>query len=225
MREMESHGEQTHFVKRVVLPSGKTIEVVYFQELEETPPSSPPAERHQSLHVCVDCGSHLVYPVEWEESGPENWSVLLHCPNCDLYRDGVFAQETVEWFDEELGRRLSKHTEVVGRQLALLNWWFERIALVFPRKAIIRYEDIIATQGMCLEKIVRKAVDLRAELASRNTNVAYPLARMAPIAERLLSCPDGAYWDFYEHADVERLLVEWERRRQQQMGSPATAEP
>ena len=32
MREMESNGEQIHFTKRVTLPSGKTIEVVYFAE-------------------------------------------------------------------------------------------------------------------------------------------------------------------------------------------------
>jgi hypothetical protein len=103
---MKGHEEQSdHFVKRVVLPSGKTIEVVYFQELEEAQQAaSPRAEPHQSLHECVDCRSRLVYPVEWEESGPENWSVLLHCPNCDLYRDGVFAQVTVEAFDEELDR-------------------------------------------------------------------------------------------------------------------------
>ena len=30
--------------------------------------------------------------------------MLLHCPNCDLYREGVFTQETVESFDEELDR-------------------------------------------------------------------------------------------------------------------------
>jgi hypothetical protein len=103
---MNGHEEQSdHHVKRVVLPSGKTIEVVYFRELEEIQePSAPRAEPHQELHVCVDCDSRLVYPVEWEESGPQNWAVLLHCPNCDLYRDGVFAQETVEWFDEELDR-------------------------------------------------------------------------------------------------------------------------
>jgi hypothetical protein len=117
MREMESHGEQTHFVKRVVLPSGKTIEVVYFKEtdlpqpdveqpVEDIPavPEHPPAEPHQDLHVCVDCSSELVYPVQWEESGPVNWSVLLHCPNCDVYREGVFTQDTVETFDEELDR-------------------------------------------------------------------------------------------------------------------------
>jgi hypothetical protein len=106
--EMEGHEEQTHFVKRVVLPSGKTIEVVYFQEaLDAAAPVAEPlpaAEPDQDLHRCFDCGGELVYPVEWEEAGPENWSVLLHCPNCGIYREGVFAQETVERFDEELDR-------------------------------------------------------------------------------------------------------------------------
>jgi hypothetical protein len=111
MREMESHGEQTHYVKRVVLPSGKTIEVVYFKESEaaatepvEQAPQHPPVEEHQDLHLCIECSSELVYPVQWEEAGPENWSVLLHCPNCDVYREGVFSQDNVEEYDEELDR-------------------------------------------------------------------------------------------------------------------------
>ena len=129
---MESNSEQTHFVKRVVLPSGKTIEVVYFKEsdasraeqvrketartLHDDPVVEltdagdieeildPSAEPHQELHVCMECSSELVYPLRWEESGMENWSVLLHCPNCDIYREGIFTQETVECFDEELDR-------------------------------------------------------------------------------------------------------------------------
>jgi hypothetical protein len=112
MRNVESNGEQTHYVKRVLLPSGKTIEVVYFRDsgpIEgalQAPRTTdaPPAEPHQELHVCMECASDLVYPVEWEESGDENWSVLLHCPNCDIYREGVFTQQTVEAFDEELDR-------------------------------------------------------------------------------------------------------------------------
>jgi hypothetical protein len=91
----------------VVLPSGKTIEVVYFRNAEgaEAPDTQhPPAEPHQDLHTCLDCDSGLVYPVEWEEAGPEDWSVLLHCPNCQTCREGVFTQETVELFDEELDR-------------------------------------------------------------------------------------------------------------------------
>jgi hypothetical protein len=108
MREMESNGEQTHFTKRVTLPSGKTIEVVYFADDAQSPeiqaPAHPPAEPVQDLHVCVECDSELVYPVQWEEAGPENWSVLLHCPNCDVFREGVFTQDNVELFDEELDR-------------------------------------------------------------------------------------------------------------------------
>jgi hypothetical protein len=112
MRNVDGNGEQTHYVKRVLLPSGKTIEVVYFKDpgsVESAAEAAhhtvdPPAEPHQQLHVCMECSSELVYPVEWEESGPENWSVLLHCPNCDVYREGIFSQDTVEVFDEELDR-------------------------------------------------------------------------------------------------------------------------
>ena len=101
---MEGREEQTQSVKRVVLPSGKTIEVVLLNTAEAQAPAAqhPPAETGQDLHVCLDCSSELVYPVEWAEAGPENWSVLLHCPNCDLHREGVFSQDTVEAFDEKL---------------------------------------------------------------------------------------------------------------------------
>ena len=95
-------------MKRVVLPSGKTIEVVYFADegfLAEPPAQPHPhAEPHQDLHICVECDSGLVYPVQWEEAGPDDWSVLLHCPNCDVFREGVFTQDNVELFDEELDR-------------------------------------------------------------------------------------------------------------------------
>jgi hypothetical protein len=112
MRNVDGNGEQTHYVKRVLLPSGKTIEVVYFRDsglVEEAlqaprTTDAPPAEPHQELHVCMECASDLVYPVEWDESGEENWSVLLHCPNCDVFREGVFTQDNVELFDEELDR-------------------------------------------------------------------------------------------------------------------------
>jgi hypothetical protein len=109
MDEMDHTGDSSHFTKRVTLPSGKTIEVVYFADdgrLAEVvdPTPAPVAEPHQDLHVCLDCESELVYPVEWEEAGPDSWSVVLHCPNCDVCREGVFSQNNVELFDEELDR-------------------------------------------------------------------------------------------------------------------------
>jgi hypothetical protein len=109
METVGSNGDNNHFTKRVTLPSGKTIEVVYFADESRLAdgaesPTHPPAERQQDLHICVECESDLVYPVQWEEAGPENWSVLLHCPNCDVFREGVFTQDNVELFDEELDR-------------------------------------------------------------------------------------------------------------------------
>ena len=103
---MEGNEQEAHFVKRVTLPSGRTIEVVYFREPEPKGDESrhPPAEPDQRLHVCIECSSKLVYPERWTEAGPENWSVLLHCPDCDVYREGVFSQATVEAYDEEIDR-------------------------------------------------------------------------------------------------------------------------
>ncbi|MET0762215.1 MAG: hypothetical protein ABWZ63_07765 [Thermoleophilaceae bacterium] len=109
---MDDHSEQTRYVKRVVLPGGETIEVVYTKGSEPALRSDEagkahghlPAEPHQDLHVCVQCSCALVYPVQWEESGPEDWYLLLHCPNCDVYRQGIHSQRTVDAFDEELNR-------------------------------------------------------------------------------------------------------------------------
>ena len=96
--------QHQHYVRRVILPSGKTIEVVYFQETTSTPAPAqePAASVIADLHVCEECTAPLVYPVEWEEAGPEHWEVSLRCPNCEWRGAGIFHQEIVERFDEEL---------------------------------------------------------------------------------------------------------------------------
>jgi len=99
-----------HYVKRVVLPSGKTIEVVYFDATPEDvaqPSRSQAAPQAPSrvttdLHICKQCRSELVYPIEWEEAGPEYWRVCLRCPNCEWTASGVFPQDLVDHFDERL---------------------------------------------------------------------------------------------------------------------------
>lgn len=90
--------EGREYVRRVVLPSGKTIEVVY---VSQQPASFDTA---LGLHHCGTCGSDLVHPVEWEEAGATHWEVTLRCPNCEWSGTGVFDQSTVDRFDEELDR-------------------------------------------------------------------------------------------------------------------------
>jgi hypothetical protein len=114
-RAMNPSSENSHYVRRVVLPSGKTIEVVYFDETSAARerPDAPlghehgnvlPAEHNTDLHLCGSCGSDLVYPVEWEEAGTAHWEVALRCPNCEWMGTGIFEQDLVERFDEELDR-------------------------------------------------------------------------------------------------------------------------
>ena len=101
---METEGQSSQHTRRVVLPSGRTIEVVYLNDTTTAAanPVSPAVEPDQALHSCSSCGSNLVYPVSWEESGDNAWAVSLRCPECEGRRDGVFNQNSVEAFDEEL---------------------------------------------------------------------------------------------------------------------------
>jgi len=102
------------YVRRVVLPSGRSIEVVYF---ESTPAAVPGTAPLEDLHICPDCERELVYPVEWEEVSATHWEVLLRCPNCEFSDIGVFDQATVDRFDEELDRG----TEALIRDLKRLT--------------------------------------------------------------------------------------------------------
>ena len=91
-----------HYVRRVVLPSGKTIEVVYFED-RRSAHTELPASR-DDLHHCETCGANLVYPLEWVEAGATHWQVTLRCPNCEWSGTSVFEQAAVEAFDEQLDR-------------------------------------------------------------------------------------------------------------------------
>jgi hypothetical protein len=104
---MAAHNDE-HQMKRIVLPSGKTIEVVYFDHSDFADPrpapeaetTSPADER--ALHVCVNCSSQLVYPVQWEEADQRSWHVTLRCPDCEWTEAGVFPQDQCDRFDDEL---------------------------------------------------------------------------------------------------------------------------
>jgi hypothetical protein len=101
--------DSNHYVRRVVLPSGKTIEVVYFEDrpvdLSESPTIPADIDEHaDDLCVCGTCSSALVYPLEWHEAGTRHWEVTLRCPNCEWIGTGIFEQEIVERFDVELDR-------------------------------------------------------------------------------------------------------------------------
>ena len=69
---MALDSDHSHSLRRIVLPSGRSIEVVRFREPEE------PA-RH-GLHVCPLCSSQLVQPVSWSEAAPASVGVETEVP-------------------------------------------------------------------------------------------------------------------------------------------------
>ena len=100
-----------HQLKRIVLPSGKTIEVVYFDHPSAAPPLTEerPAEQQRfetaparDLHICSNCESELVYPLQWEEADERHWHITLRCPNCEWSDAGIYAQDECDRFDDEL---------------------------------------------------------------------------------------------------------------------------
>jgi len=113
---MSEHTNNGQYVRRVVLPSGRAIEVVYFETLADAAvPASGRPIRH--LHLCPCCDRDLVYPVEWEEVSPTHWEVLLRCPNCEWTEVDRFDQPTVDRFDEQL----DIGTEILLRDLKRLQ--------------------------------------------------------------------------------------------------------
>ncbi len=115
MSPQPSHNGQ--YVRRVVLPSGRAIEVVYFETLAgEVSGAAPAPDALRDLHMCPECDRDLVYPVEWEEVSPTHWEVLLRCPNCEWSELGVYDQATVDRFDETL----DTGTELLVRDLRRL---------------------------------------------------------------------------------------------------------
>jgi hypothetical protein len=142
-----------HQLKRIVLPSGKTIEVVYFESLtaEAAAPAAPAAPQQaprtapeprkdldRDLHLCPECRSDLVYPVAWEEADETHWSITLRCPNCEWGEDGVYAQESCDRFDDELERGTDALTRDYKRLMAAnLAEEIDRFAQALDADAIL----------------------------------------------------------------------------------------
>jgi hypothetical protein len=101
-------------VRRIKLPSGRSIEVVRFSDNDAA------ADRVRSLHVCPKCDSELVQPVRWSEAAGGAWELVLECPNCAWSESGTFDRRQVEQLEEQLDDGLARMLDDL-RRLAQVN--------------------------------------------------------------------------------------------------------
>ena len=104
--------QQQHSVRRIVLPSGRSIEVVRFHETDQS--------LRVGLHICPQCDSELVQPLAWSEAAEDRWELALECPNCRWTTEGQFTEDQVHELEDKLDEGLA---DLLGdlRRLAHAN--------------------------------------------------------------------------------------------------------
>jgi hypothetical protein len=90
---MDRHNHN-HAVRKIVLPSGRSIEVVRFDETADI--------SVRTLHICPDCECELVQPYDWSEGPDSSWRMTLECPNCGWLEAGTYTQAEIELLEEHL---------------------------------------------------------------------------------------------------------------------------
>ena len=54
------------------------------------------------LHLCPECSSGLVYPLDWMPIDAVHWRVALRCPECEWRSVGLYEQDVLDRFDQVL---------------------------------------------------------------------------------------------------------------------------
>ena len=113
-----SHEE--YKIELFVFPDGTQVEMIVFDPLSRRRdasqgartrtrtapapccvPPPPPPEDPDARH-CPVCRSTLVYPLDWDRSGPASWRLVLRCPECETRREVTLGRASVEEFNREL---------------------------------------------------------------------------------------------------------------------------
>jgi hypothetical protein len=56
----------------------------------------------EDLHICPQCSSRMVQPVEWAPVDMRRWRVELRCPECEWESSGVYPQHILDRYDTML---------------------------------------------------------------------------------------------------------------------------
>lgn len=117
-----------------------------------------------------------------------------------------------ERFDAELHATLVAEPEPLRRQVIVLNWFCSQYVSNLERNRVIRYEDVVSSDGAVLFQRMGRAAASSISLENRNTNLLYRGTEPAVLLDALIES-GGAWSEFYDAAECERLAEELLARR------------
>lgn len=109
-----------------------------------------------------------------------------------------------ERYDEVLRARLAELENVLEKQLAILGWFFGQFR---NQPGIIRYEEVIRTNGEILSVVAGKPFKASPSLTFQNRNSGLADEELRVLTDHLLSHPE-VYEGFYRPAEIEQQLLE-----------------
>jgi len=120
-----------------------------------------------------------------------------------------------EQFDSKLKNKLKSTKDNLDRQIIILNWFFSNFHKHIPTHNLIKYEDIISSNGNILSKIsyngkIKKDKEV---LTNMNTNKLYKAVNIKKIYDKLINS-EGLFWKYYSKADIDELYQKMQKTYQ-----------
>jgi hypothetical protein len=130
---------------------------------------------------------------------------LADTPNMGISRGRM---PPIERLHPDLGQTLAAIPDLLERVFFIVSWFCAQFIKYLPPTHVIRYEDIIATNGNALTPIVPGAADLNQPLESRNRSKFYDADKLQHVCRRLIAT-DGKWRAFYSNEEILRLMEEY----------------
>lgn len=111
-----------------------------------------------------------------------------------------------ERFDHQLEKKLLEISNILDRQIVILNWFFEKFDTHLPQENILKYEDTIKQNGLNFKELSYNGIlenDI-GELENRNTNTLYKHVDIDLLYNKLLQS-SGMFWKYYTLEDIQNV--------------------
>ena len=117
-----------------------------------------------------------------------------------------------EQFDDALCVALGAEPDRLRRQVAVLNWFFQRYDAFLDARRVVRYEELIDTGGRVLYHALGDDRAPPEALVSRNDNTAYDAVDVERLLQALVG-RGGAWSEFYTAAELGAVAEAMSARR------------